>query len=159
MIRINNVLLNKERLKILNFVKPKLTLLPNDDAGRSYPGLQTTSDLHTKKEMQTLLKVLKKKLNYNEVLDCWANYTDGSFINWHKHNIKTDSKKEAVVYYLLNPDNLGTMFRDMTIPNYEKIYYTKAKQNSAIKFNASEVHSVPNSFKKINRISIALNVI
>jgi len=159
MIHINNVLLNKERLKLLKFVKPKLTLLTNDDSKRSYPGLQTPSDLHTKKEIQPLLKILKKKLNYNKVLHCWANYTDGSYINWHRHNNNENDKQEAVVYYLLNPDNLGTMFKDMMIPNYDKIYYTKAKQNSAIKFNASEVHSVPNSFKKINRISIALNVI
>lgn len=159
MIRVNNVLSNKERLKILNFVKPRLTVLIDKNLEKSYPGLQTSTDLHTKKEMQNFLLILKKKLGYDKILHCWANHTDGSYINWHKHNIDSKIKQEAIVYYLLNPDGLGTMFRDMTLPNYEKIFYTKAKQNSAIKFNSLEVHSVPNSAKKINRISIALNVI
>jgi hypothetical protein len=165
MISIDNVITNKQRIKLLNVLKQKLTVMSEvrDKKLVLFPGLQTEGDLDKIKEMQPLLNALKKRLGYNKILSCWGNHTDGSYINWHKHTRKhqgiDENKQEAIVYYLLNPDELGTMFRDHTIPDYDKIYYTKAKENSAIKFNASQIHSVPNSAKKINRISIALDVI
>ena len=39
------------------------------------------------------------------------------------------------------------------------INYTEGEENSMIIFNSKDIHSVPNSFKKIKRYSIALELV
>jgi hypothetical protein len=142
-----NVLNKKERSAILKLVDKKLTAIP-DHAGRFFPGLQTYANLHHNKELKPLIKKLKEYITGNFTVDkCWANYTDGGYVNWHTH--KSDL---SVVYYLKNEESIGTIF----CINNKKIHL-KGLQNSLIIFK-NELHSVP--FKKrgapkINRYSIA----
>ena len=82
---------------------------------------------------------------------CWCNYTDGSYISWHTH----ENIKYSIVYYLKSPKKLGVMFAK----NRSGIEYTEGLENSLVMFDGSREHSVPNSHKKMNRYTIALDII
>ena len=140
-----NVLNKKEQSAILKLVDKKLTRIPNG------PGLQTHPNIHLCKELKPLVAKLKEYIIRNFTIDrCWANHTDGTYINWHKH--KADL---SVVYYLKNKESLGTIFLVG-----DKIIRPKFPENSLIIFK-HEIHSVPPRKKgtsKINRYSVALDI-
>ena len=139
-----NILKNKERKSLLKFVKSKVKSL-----GPLFPGLQSEPNLHEYKEINVLLTKISKLITPYVIQKCWANYTDGSYISWHKH-----TSKYSLVYYLHNLENIGVMFQKEN----NEIEYTKGLENSIIMFNSNKIHSVPNSHKKINRYTIALEL-
>ena len=141
-----NILTKKEQKDLFNFVKTKLQKL-----GRDYPGLQTKNDLHTYKELHPFLKKINKHIKPNKIDMCWCNYTDGSYISWHTH----ENIKYSIIYYLKSPKKLGVMFAK----NRSGIEYTEGLENSLVMFDGSREHSVPNSHKKMNRYTIAFDII
>jgi hypothetical protein len=138
-----NILSTKEKNKLLKFVKTKVKSI------EGCPGLQTDPNLHTYREMDYFLDKIKNEIKNYHIVKCWANYTDGSYIAWHEH-----PSKYALVYYLYSPENLGVMFQKEN----NIIEYTKGLENSIVMFNSNKIHSVPNSPKKINRYSIAVDL-
>jgi hypothetical protein len=140
-----NVLTKKEQSSILKLINKKLIQIPD------CPGLQTHPNLHFCEELKPLFEKLKKYILENFTIDkCWANYTDGNYINWHVH--KSDL---SVVYYLKNKKSIGTVFRING-----KIVSLKSPENSLIIFK-NEIHSVPPKKRgtlKMNRYSIALEL-
>ena len=141
-----NILDKKEKKDLLAFVKTKIQYL-----GEDYPGLQTEGDLHTYKELNFFLKKINKHIKPNKINKCWANYTAGDYISWHSHK----GIKYSVVYYLKSPQKLGVMF---TKGKYG-VEYTEGLENSLVIFDGSKTHSMPNSHKKINRYTIALDIL
>ena len=140
-----NILLEKERKNILNFVKSKVK-----DLGSEYPGLQTDEDLHKSKELLPLLNKIKKYHKNYKIDKCWANYTKGNIIAWHSHS----DVDISIVYYLNNVSNLGTMFKKQD----DLIEITECPQNSLLIFNSKLVHSVPIHLEE-DRYSIAIDLI
>lgn len=145
-----NILKEKERKKLLKFCKTKLEYL-----GDSFPGLQSKNNLHTFPELNEFIEILLQKYakKYN-IQACWINYSEGDIINWHNHS----NVKLSAVYFLQNPDSLGTIFRNEKY-NYDKITSTKGPQNSLLVFDSKKTHSQPYSNKKIKRYSIAVDLI
>ena len=141
-----NILLEKERLEILNFVKTTVK-----DLGPDFPGLQSSPDLHQYKELKILIDKIKDIIDGYSIQKCWANLSHGDFIYWHKH----DASDKSIVYYLKSPKNLGVMFAK----NKSGIEYTEGVENSLVMFDGSKEHSVPNSHKKMDRYTIALDII
>ena len=139
------ILNKKEKQKILNFVKTKVQYL-----GEGYPGLQSKDNLHDYKEMDIFIKKIQKFIEPNNIKACWANYSTGDTIAWHTHNCKYN-----IVYYLFNPSKLGVMFQKQN----NLIEHTEGIENSLIIFDGSKIHSAPNSEKKINRYTIAMEII
>ena len=145
-----NVLEEKERKKLLKFVKTKVRYW-NDKV----PGLQTPMDLHTHAETQYFYKkILQKYFKDMSIQYSWANYSEGDIINWHTHPTSIIS----AVYFLKNPDSLGTIYRNEKYI-YDKIISTKAPQNSLLVFDGSKTHSQPYTHKKIERYTIAVDLI
>ena len=143
-----NILQEKERKKLLKFCKTKL-----ENFGDNWPGLQ--NNLHTYPEFNLFIKtILNKHLKNYKVETAWVNYSEGDIINWHSH----PTAKKSAVYFLQNPDNLGTIFRNEKY-NYDKIISTKGPQNSLLVFDGSKTHSQPYSHKKIKRYTIAVDLI
>ena len=141
----SNVLNKEEQSSILKLVNARLTTIPN------CPGLQTYPELHYCEELQPLIKKLKKYIPGDFTIDkCWANHTDGGFINWDAHELDL-----SVVYYLKNKESLGTLFRIE-----DKIITKEGPENSLILFK-KELHSLPprkNGAAKIDRYSIAFEI-
>jgi len=140
-----NILTKKEQKHLLNFIETKLKYF-----GEEWPGLQTENNLHTYKELEPFLKKIKKHIEPNTVKDCWANYTEGDYITWHKHD-----SKYSVIYYLKNKKEIGVMFKKSKYG----IEYTKGPENSLLIFDGSRIHSMPNTYEKIKRYTIALDII
>ena len=140
-----NVLTKKEQKALLKLINIKLRRIPN------CPGLQTDSDLHSYKELSPLIERLKEYVAEKFIINkCWANHTDGEYVNWHQHQGMV-----SVVYYLKNKEEIGTIFL-----NKDKIVRTKGPENSLIIFK-DRLHSVPPRKKgnpKINRYSVALEL-
>ena len=141
-----NILTKKEQKDLLAFVKTKVQNL-----GENYPGLQTKNNLHMYKELNPFLRKINKHIKSNKIDMCWCNYTDGSYISWHNH----EGFKYSIVYYLKSPQKLGLMFKN----GKYGIKYTEGLENSLVIFDGSKVHSMPNSHKKINRYTIAIDII
>jgi len=141
-----NILTKKEQKNLLAFVKIKIEYL-----GEDYPGLQTKSNLHTYKELNVFLKKINKYVEPDKIDMCWANYTAGDYISWHNH----DNTKYSLVYYLKSPKKLGVMFAK----GKYGIEYTEGLENSLVIFDGSRIHSMPNSYKKMNRYTLALDII
>ena len=139
------ILNKKEKQKILNFVKTKVQYL-----GEGYPGLQSKDNLHSYKEMDIFIKKVQKFITPNNIKTCWANYSTGDTVAWHTHNCKYN-----IVYYLFNPSKLGVMFQKQN----DSIEHTEGIENSLVIFDGSKIHSAPNSEKKINRYTIAMEII
>ncbi len=145
-----DILQEKERKKLLKFCKTKL-----ENFGDNWPGLQSKNNLHTYPEFNLFIKtILNKHLKNYKVETAWVNYSEGDIINWHSH----PTAKKSAVYFLQNPDNLGTIFRNEKY-NYDKIISTKGPQNSLLVFDGSKTHSQPYSHKKIKRYTIAVDLI
>ena len=146
-----DILTEKERKKLLNFVKTQVK-----DFGPKAPGLQSTMDLHTHKQTQNFFKILLDKYFKGLTIEnAWANYTKGDEFNWHNH----PTCHLSAVYFLQNPDSLGTIFRNQEYEYYDKIIFTKCPENSLLVFEGGRVHSQPISPKKINRYTIAVDLI
>ena len=141
-----NILNKKQRKDLLVFVKTKI-----EDLGEDYPGLQTKNNLHMYKELHPFLNKINKHIKSNKINMCWCNYTDGSNILWHNH----EGLKYSMVYYLKNPKKLGVMFKN----GKHSIKYTEGLENSLVIFDGSKIHSAPNYHKKINRYTIAIDII
>ena len=99
---IYNVFTEEERINILNFVNIKLENIYGS------PGLQTKADLHTFKEMNFFVNKIKQYIQGYEIYKCWANFSVGDYIFWHQH---PEPVVKSLVYYLVNKNNYGTMFR------------------------------------------------
>ena len=130
MIVYKNILSQKERLKLLKFVKTVVK-----DLGPNYPGLQSKNNLHEYKELKQLLNKTKKIIKGYAIKMCWANFSNGDYISWHNH---LDCDK-SLVYYLKNKSKIGTMFKE----EGNNVKITLALQNSALMFDSSLTHSVP----------------
>jgi len=141
----NNILNKNEKEKILNFVKTKV-----QDLGEGYPGLQSKDNLHTYKEMDIFINKVKKFIEPNSIKTCWSNYSTGDTIAWHTHNCKYN-----IVYYLFNPLKLGVMFKKKN----NVVERTEGLENSLVVFDGSKIHSAPNSKKKFQRYTIAMEII
>ena len=140
-----NILNKKEQKEILSFVKTKVK-----NFGDNHPGLQSDDNLHTYEKMNIFLNKILKFIKPNTIKTCWVNYSIGNTIMFHPHNSKYN-----IVYYLFNPSQLGVMFQEKN----NTIKHTKGLENSLIIFDNSQLHSAPNSPKKINRYTIALEII
>ena len=100
-----DVLTEKERVELLKDSQKYLS-----DLGEHFPGLQTCEYLHklvTFENYVTLNKLLKI-IGFETIHQCWSNYSDDNFTEtcWHTHSVKLTS-----IYYLENPEELGTLFR------------------------------------------------
>ena len=147
-----NILSEIERIKIVKFLKPL-----HKDLGPKYPSLQTPADIHTYPELREFVnriqnvfvefsrtRGLTKQYNINK---CWSVFKKGTYRTWHTHPTNF-----SMVYYLDNPDNLGTIFK-----KEDQIISTQAPQNSLIIFPSSISHSAPVSKK--SRYSIAIDFV
>jgi len=139
------ILSEKERLKLLNFVKTKLL-----NFGPTYPGLQSKTNLHTYKELQPFLKKITPYTNSYHIKNVWVNYTIGDDICWHSHK----NIDRSIVYYLQNKSNIGTMFKQKGT----KVLVTECPQNSLMIFDSFLEHSGPCHLPE-DRYSIALDLI
>ena len=140
-----NILLKKDKVKLLKFVK---TLVK--DFGPGFPGLQTDPDLHTYKEIMPLLKTIKKYLKGYTIQKCWANFSEGNYMGWHTH----PECDIGMVYYLKNKSDIGTVFKKQGL----EVDVKKCPENSLLIFNSKLVHSIPYHLKK-ERYSITFNLI
>ena len=99
-----NILTEKERKKLLRFVKTKVKYW-NDKV----PGLQTPMNLHTHPETQHFdKKMLQKYFKDMSIQYSWANYSEGDIINWHNHPASVIS----AVYFLKNPELMKKQISD-----------------------------------------------
>jgi hypothetical protein len=145
-----NILKESDRKKLLKFCKTKI-----EDLGSDWPGLQSKNNLHINPEVNLFNEILiNKYIKGYSIQHQWVNYTEGDIINWHNHPIS----KLSAVYFLKNPDNLGTLFRDDKY-SYDKITFTKCPENSLLVFDSKKTHSQPCSPKKIKRYTIAVDLI
>jgi len=139
-----NILLKKDRLKLLKFIK---TVVKN--LGPNFPGLQTDPNLHTHKEILFLLRTIKKHLKGYTIQKCWANFSEGNYMNWHAH----PECDISMVYYLKNKSDIGTVFKKQGLG----VNVKKCPENSLLIFNSKLVHSVPYHLKE-DRYSIAFDL-
>ena len=149
---IHNVLTEEERIYILNFVNKKLENIFES------PGLQTKPNLHTFREMDFFISRIKQYIQGYKIYKCWANFSVGDYIFWHQH---PKPVVKSLVYYLVNNNNYGTMFRlkrETKEDPISNIKIVKCPQNSIYIFDSNLDHSVPCHLKE-NRISITMDLI
>ena len=149
---IHNVLTEEERIYILNFVNKKLENIFES------PGLQTKPNLHTFREMDFFISRIKQYIQGYKIYKCWANSSMGDYIFWHQH---PKPVVKSLVYYLVNNNNYGTMFRlkrETEEDPVSNIKIVKCPQNSIYIFDSNLDHSVPCHLKE-NRISITMDLI
>ena len=154
-----NVLTESERKQLLKISKKYIKKIevrrgPLVDV---HPGLQSENTieiyLRSRGEGHLIDKIVQKaklhKLKTNH-RTFWFNYSDPSmdYINWHSHGPNT---QRGLVYYLDNPENLGTMFK---IDGKE--YQIKGEENSVIVFDTRIEHTFPNNVT-LPRTSVAMD--
>ena len=140
-----DILLEKERLKLLEYIKTTVKNL-----GSKYPGLQSKPNLHTDKEMLPLIKIIKNHLKGYNIERCWANFSMGDYMTWHAH----PEFDISVAYYLKNPSSIGTVFKKDGFG----VHVPECPENSLLIFDSKLVHSVPYHLKE-ERYSIAVDLI
>ena len=140
-----NILTEKERMDMINFLQPHLKKF-----SATHPGLQTESNLHVYPEMKTFLKKINSYINNYKIYHCWANVTNGDDLAWHSH---PPFVVKSLVYYLKNKNEIGTMFKKEGI----KVEVTRAPENSLAIFDGKLEHSVPLHLPE-ERISIAVDL-
>jgi hypothetical protein len=140
-----NILTEKERIDMINFLQPHLKKF-----SATHPGLQTESNLHVYPEMKTFLKKINSYINNYKIYHCWANVTNGDDLAWHSH---PPFVVKSLVYYLKNKNEIGTMFKKEGI----KVEVTRAPENSLAIFDGKLEHSVPLHLPE-ERISIAIDL-
>ena len=137
---------------LLSTVKPLLQKVEKE--GRLYPGLSSPSNLQEYdgvfvKYHQTFADIINQLLNIDVVFQkSWATYTPGDMVAFHTHPVEN-----VLVYYLKNPDNEGTVYRDGN-----SVIQTPGDENSAILFSGNLLHTAPFSYVEMERYSMALNV-
>mgnify|MGYP003152950900 CR=1 FL=1 len=141
-----DILLEEERRNILKFVKTKVKEL-----GEKFPGLQSDPNLHTLKELKVFLKRIKKYLTGYKIQKCWANYSCGDYISFHKHKVT------SMVYFLENKSNMGPMFLKKS-KGFFQVNMSQCPENSLLIFDSGVIHSVPCHLKE-DRYSIAIELI
>ena len=148
-----DILSEEERRNILKFVKTKVKEL-----GEDFPGLQSDPNLHTLKEFKVFLKRIKKYLNGYKIQKCWANYSCGDYISFHKH------KATSMVYFLENKSNIGPMFLEksksrspLSWDSLFQVNMSQCPENSLLIFDRDVIHSVPCHLKE-DRYSIAIEL-
>ena len=146
-----NVLTESERKQLLKISKKYIKKIG------VHPGLQSENTieiyLRSRGEGHLIDKIVQKaklhklKVNYRTF---WFNYSDPSmdYINWHSHG---PNIQKGLVYYLENPENLGTMFK---IDGKE--YQIKGEENSVIVFDTRIEHTFPNNVT-LPRTSVAMD--
>ena len=156
---IKNVLTTKERIKLLEDVKPLLlsgaelaAFFGVSPENTRFPGWQTHSILQDHPVLQnTFLPLIKEKLELNNLTihKAWANKIKGykKDIAWHSHKYPL-----ACVYYLKTIPflNSGTLF--MT-------EFVKAPQNSLLIFPGYLKHTAPTYPIPIERYTISMDII
>jgi hypothetical protein len=125
-----DILLEKERLELLEFTEKNVESL-----GPDHPGLQSFADFHKHEELKILINKIKPFIEEYIIQKCWANLSNGDFIYWHKH----DASDKSIVYYLKNKSNIGTMFKK----EGHKIEVSEGVENSLLIFDSKLLHSVP----------------
>ena len=154
---IKNVLSNEERKKLIEDVQPLLVdghTLAIYYNRRSLPGRQTHATLHLHPDfiptLNYMAEVVSKEMGEKlEVIDAWANWTNGAKkdINWHTHS---DIDYAAVYYMKTFPlFSNGTLFRDGLV---------KAPQNSILVFPAKVEHTAPPSPLRFERYTLSMNL-
>ena len=146
-----NVLTESERKQLLKISKKYIKKIG------VHPGLQSENTieiyLRSRGEGHLIDKIVQKaklhKLKTNH-RTFWFNYSDPSmdYINWHSHG---PNIQRGLVYYLENPENLGTMFK---IDGKE--YQIKGQENSVIVFDTRIEHTFPNNVT-LPRTSVAMD--
>ena len=146
-----NVLTESERKQLLKISKKYIKKIG------VHPGLQSENIieiyLRSRGEGHLIDKIVQKaklhKLKTNH-RTFWFNYSDPSmdYINWHSHG---PNIRRGLVYYLENPENLGTMFK---IDGKE--YQIKGEENSVIVFDTKIEHTFPNNVT-LRRTSVAMD--
>jgi len=145
-----NVLTENERLTLLEESKPQLK-----EISKLHPGLQTEANFHLilcqKGLFYLIQKILKKSKVNGNISACWVNYTDENlkYTCWHNHQ----NIKNSLVFFIENPDNVGTIFRI----NGKEIQI-KAPTNSMITFSSNIEHTVPYNITK-PRYSLVIDLI
>ena len=144
-----NILNKKQKNNLLKFIKKEVKNL-----GPIYPCLQTDPYIHLKNEMKDFNKKIKKYIEPYKIHKSWGVCSKGDVIAWHQHL----GTKYSFVYYLHNPDNVGTMFLNPT-KHYNLVEYSKGIENTLIRFEGTKLHSTPNTYKKTKRYTIAFDII
>jgi hypothetical protein len=148
MLKINDVLSQKERKKLLNLCRP----LVKDTPG--YPAKQSDEFLHLNPRVRKYINIfnqkisnrLSKQIYFQKV---WVNEDRGykRDVYWHNHSFDL-----AAVYYLKTIPliNSGTLFQDK---------FVRCKQNSILIFPGHLIHGTPSyPFHWIKRYSIAMDI-
>ena len=144
-----NILNKKQKNKLLKFIKKEVKNL-----GPKYPSLQTDPDIHLKNEMKDFNQQIKKYIAPYKIYKSWGVCSKGEAIAWHRHL----GTKYSFVYYLHNPDNVGTMFLKPK-EYYNLVEYSKGLENTLLRFDGTQLHSSPNTYKKTKRYVIAFDTI
>jgi hypothetical protein len=143
-----NILTKQQKENLFKFIKKDVRKFTDE-----FPGLQTLNNLHLKPELKDFIKAVKKYIKPYEIWSCWAVCSIGDEISWHEH----PNSKYSFVYYLHNPNEEGTMFREVK-KYYDCVHYSKGAENTLLKFDSSKTHSTPNSYKKTKRYIISFDV-
>ena len=139
-----NILLQKEKLKLLKFAKKVVK-----DLGDNFPGLQSSTDLHKYKELNYFLNKINPYIKNCKILKCWANYSTGDYLCWHNHQ----DSDISIVYYLKNKSKIGTIFKKKGMG----VMVLECPENSICIFDSKLTHSVPCHLPE-ERYSIALDL-
>ena len=143
-----NILKKTEKEKLLKFIKKEVRDLKGE-----FPCLQTLSNIYLKPEMKTFVKSIEKYIKPHKIFRCWGVCSIGDVIAWHQHH----NCKFSFVYYLHNPDNVGTMFLKPK-EYYNLVEYSKGVENTLLKFDGTQLHSTPNTYKKTKRYTISIDI-
>ena len=162
MYKINNVLSNKERKKLLKDIEPflmtreELNIYYKNDL--TYRGKQTDQMLHLVPEVAPIMKkiidIIKEKFFLDlEVRRSWVKWSNGreDQMNWH-HHYRYEDVSFAAVYYLktLPFFSNGTLFEDGLV---------RVPQNSMIIFPAHFLHATPTyPFPFIDRYTVQFDL-
>ena len=148
MLKINDVLSQKERKKLLNLCRP----LVKDTPG--YPAKQSDEFLHLNPRVRKYINIFNQKISDRlskqiYVQKVWVNEDRGykRDVYWHNHSFDL-----AAVYYLKTIPfiNSGTLFQDK---------FVRCKQNSILIFLGYLIHGTPSyPFHWIKRYSIAMDI-
>tara|TARA_R100000008_G_C3559405_1_gene155192 strand:- start:42 stop:512 length:471 start_codon:yes stop_codon:yes gene_type:complete len=149
MIKINNVLSNKERKELITLCKPLCVVVA------SRPAKQTSHLLHTHPDINKYVRLIGEKITQKlglpiEIKKTWVNEDRGykKDIFWHNH----PQVDLTAVYYMqtLPLINSGTLFEDK---------FVRCKQNSVLLFPGSIVHGTPSyPFHWIKRYTLAIDM-
>ena len=148
--RKENIFTEAQRKKLLKLIKPLMVTKFNSPTMK---GLSTKvlNELPEFKFYINKIKLIIEK-EYKEkftVFKCWGRYTQGDHINFHSH-FGVDL---TVNYFLKNSRGLGTLVRTR-----KEEVHLGGKENSLAVFDASFLHSVPDSPNKLDRYTFVIDL-